>query len=61
MVKPAFGSNPGSRGSGVGRFVLEARWDVAVGVQDAQDVEVVRLLEVVDEARGCASRCHAAR
>lgn len=36
-------------GSRVGLGVLEAAWDVAVGVQDAQDVGAVRLLEVEDE------------
>lgn len=37
------------RGSGVGLCVLEAGRDVWVGVEDAQDVEVVRLLEVEGE------------
>lgn len=40
-----------SRGSGAGRWVLEARWDVAVRVQHAEDVEVVGLLEVEDQVR----------
>jgi hypothetical protein len=43
------GSNTQPCGSGVDLCVLEAGGDVAVGVEDAQDVEVVRPLEVEDE------------
>jgi hypothetical protein len=48
--------NTEPRGSGVGLCVLEAGWDVSVGVEDAQDVEVVRLLEVEDEVGEALNR-----
>lgn len=40
---------PGSRGSGLGLRVLEAGWEVTVRMEDTQDVEVARLLEIEDE------------